>query len=127
MAYVPLPEGICDVAVPPQTPTAADVLARLKMIQGLFHADPLAYVDDSSARLADLDSALADLRKGQDGVACFNYLYMVITADIKKKIEEGGFFRDNDFINKFDAFFGDRYISALQKYAGCSTSGPAPA
>jgi hypothetical protein len=41
MTDLPPPGGICDVAVAPPTPTAAEVLVQLKKIQGLFREDPL--------------------------------------------------------------------------------------
>jgi len=115
MANVPLPEGLRAVAVPPEHPTAADVLVRLKAIQGVFR-DPPPDVAEPTGRSADLDMALSNLTKVHDGVACFNHLYKVITAEINNKINEGGFFHDNEFVNQFDAVFADRYFDAMQRY-----------
>ena len=127
MTELPLPGGICDVAVAPSTPTAAEVLVQLEKIQELFGEDPLGSAGDVSDLSADIDVALANLTSVRDGVACFNYLYTVITDDIKSKIGQGDFFRDNDFMNQFDAVFADRYFGALRKYAVGSTDDPAPA
>lgn len=125
MANVPLPEELRGVAVPPEHPTAADVLVRLKAIQGVFR-DPLADVAEPTGRSADLDMALSNLTKGHDGVACFNHLYKVITAEINNKINEGGFFHDNKFLNQFDAVFADRYFDAMQRYMNQAEDSPAP-
>lgn len=78
-------------------------------------ADPFGDAGDFSGLPPDPDSALATLKSGRDGVACFNYLYTVITGDIKSKITEGDFFRDNDFLDRFDAVFAERYFSAIRK------------
>jgi Family of unknown function (DUF5995) len=122
-----LPEGIHEVAVPPQPATAAGVLVRLKQIQRVFHEDPLATVAQPTGRPSEIDAALLDLKKGNDGVACFNHLYKVITAEIDNRITEGGFFHDNDFLNLFDVVFANRYFGAIQKYQDSSRDGPAPA
>jgi hypothetical protein len=119
MTEIPLPRGISDIAVTPPTPTAAEVLVQLKKIQALFREDPLGDSGD--------DRALAKLKSGRDGVACFNYLYTVITDDIKSRITEGNFFRDNDFLDRFDAVFADRYFSAIRKYTAGLPDDPAPA
>jgi len=126
MPSVPLPEGIERVAIPPDPPTVPGVLQRLKAIQRTFREEPLA---DAPER-ADLETALADVRKAgrtSDGVVCFNHLYRVITADISKKITQGVFFRDNDFLTQFDVIFADRYLDAIRRYSDPEKYGLPPA
>jgi hypothetical protein len=124
MANVPLPEEIRQFAVPAEPATAAVVLKQLKAIQGVFK-DPLADVAEPTGRSTDLDDALSDLKNGHDGVACFNHLYKVITAEINNKINEG-FFSSKGFLNQFDAVFADRYFDAMQRYMDQSEDRPAP-
>jgi hypothetical protein len=124
MPHVPLPEGIDKLAVPPEPPNVDGVLERLKAIQETFHGEPLANAPEP----ADLEAAIADLKKrGRDGVACFNHLYRVITAEINKKITQGGCFHDNNFLTQFDVLFADRYLDAIRRYADPVEYGPAPA
>lgn len=123
MPDVPLPEGIGQVAVPPEPATVAGVLERLKAIQATFREEPLANAPESP----DLETALSDLKKdGRDGVVCFNHLYRVITAEINKEIMRGGFFHDNNFLTQFDVIFADRYLDAIRRYTDPAKYGSAP-
>ncbi len=51
-----------------------------------------------------------------DGVACFNFLYRVITDNIFRKLGES-FFEDGDFIDRLDVAFANRYFDALRAHA----------
>lgn len=52
-------------------------------------------------------------RGSADGVACFNYLYTVITKRVLKGIEDG-FFQDRVFMTHLDVVFANRYFNALR-------------
>jgi hypothetical protein len=55
-------------------------------------------------------------RDTEDGLASFNYLYHVITTDVRDKIENGGF--DNpEFLTRLDVEFAKRYFSAIEANA----------
>ncbi len=48
-----------------------------------------------------------------DGVACFNYLYTVITKRVRDGINNG-FFQDRAFLSQLDVVFANRYFDALR-------------
>src|SRR5215469_4268860 len=117
-----LPDGIIE-ATDSEPKNVLDVLVRLKAIQETLDKVPR----EALAEPVDLNAALAYLAKGQDGVACFNYLYMVITAEIYNKINQGNFFQDNEFLIQFDVAFAKRYLAAIRKYADPATRQSTPA
>ena len=49
----------------------------------------------------------------KDGVACFNYLYTVITKRVRDGIDDG-FFQDRAFLTQLDVVFANRYFDALR-------------
>jgi hypothetical protein len=124
MPNVELPKDII-AATRPKPSDVPGVLARLKAIQSTFQEDPLAGAPEPS----DLKTVLSDLKKQprHDGVVCFNHLYRVITAEISKKIAQGDFFHNDDFLTQFDVIFADRYLDAIRRYADPAGYGPAPA
>lgn len=123
MPNVELPKDIV-AATCPEPSDVPGVLERLRAIQSTFRDDPLANAPDP----ADLKTALSDLKEGRhDGVVCFNHLYRVITAEINKKITQGGFFHNNNFLTQFDVIFADRYLDAIRRCADPAKYGPAPA
>lgn len=50
-----------------------------------------------------------------DGLACFNYLYTVITQRVYKGIQDH-FFEDTNFLSELDLTFANRYLNALRTY-----------
>ena len=48
----------------------------------------------------------------RDGLACFNYLYRVITEQVQRDYEAGTF-ADGDFITRLDVAFANRYLAAV--------------
>ena len=67
--------------------------------------------------LARLD-ALQDIaeqhppRYGEDGLACFNYLYREITTEVWEQIQKDEF-RSREFITRLDVEFAKRYFAAV--------------
>ena len=129
MPSAKLPDGIIEATHPDPT-NVPEVLERLKAIQETLDKATREALDDeeiaADADPADFNTALAYLAKRQDGLACFNYLYRVITAEINNKINQGNFFHNNEFLTKFDVAFAKRYLGAIREYAA-DGSGPVPA
>ena len=53
-------------------------------------------------------------RRGRDGLACFNFLYRIITEDVLAKTRGMDFFEDNEFLVELDVAFANRYFDALR-------------
>jgi hypothetical protein len=122
MPDVMLPDDIIKATYPEPT-NVPEVLDRLKAVhRALDQGQAPADLDPS-----DLGATHAYLAARHDGLACFNHLYRVITADINEKIEKGGFFRNDEFLTQFDVEFAKRYLNAIRKYADPSASVLAPA
>jgi len=124
-----LPHDIIE-ATNPDLADVPQVLERLKAIQDILDKelrDRLGEEIADPADHVDLDAAFASMAKRTDGLACFNYLYRVITAEINVKIEDENFFHDNDFLTKFDVAFAQRYLGAIRKYTDQHEYGTAPA
>jgi hypothetical protein len=83
--------------------TIPEVLDRLSSIQEHLH------------RTAPLGK--------HDGVACFNYLYRIITQDVWKRVQTADF-QDLTFLNNLDVAFANRYLSALRAYERNPRSAP---
>jgi hypothetical protein len=58
----------------------------------------------------------------RDGLACFNYLYTVITNQVQRDYLAGGF-ANGDFITRLDVAFANRYLSAVDAETA-SSPGP---
>lgn len=59
----------------------------------------------------------------QDGVASFNFLYQVVTRNVFEKIGTG-FFPDDEFLDRLDVAFANRYLDALREHHNRSGEGP---
>jgi Family of unknown function (DUF5995) len=77
------------------------VLDRLKEVQAAAEAHPLGR---------------------RDGVACFNYLYSVITGQVQRDYLDDKF-ADGDFITRLDVAFANRYLRGID---GAADAAPAP-
>jgi len=76
---------------------------------------PVTTVDEAIERM---DAVTRDLemhapRRDKDGVACFNYLYTVITKRVRDSINDG-FFQSREFLSLLDIAFANRYFDALR-------------
>ena len=58
-----------------------------------------------------------------DGVACFNYLYHVITGRVQENVGTG-FFQDDEFLTRLDVAFANRYFDALRAHEADPGSAP---
>lgn len=70
---------------------------------------------DALARV-EADAVLQP-RGQNDGVACFNRLYQIITTAVKEGIPRGDFPQGAEFIRVLDVMFARRYLEALAAYA----------
>jgi hypothetical protein len=70
---------------------------------------PVTRVEDVLARMQEIDAALPPA----DGVACFNKLYLAVTANIIAA-ENAGTFGDTTFLSALDVAFGNLYFEALR-------------
>jgi hypothetical protein len=61
---------------------------------------------------ANHDSLIA-IGKMSDGLACFNHLYKVVTAEILGRLETSGLFIDPTFLAMLDMQFAKRYFEAI--------------
>jgi uncharacterized protein DUF5995 len=66
-------------------------------------------IGDVLGRMQEIDTALPPT----DGIACFNKLYMTVTADVIKAGTDGAFISDG-FLTTLDVAFGNLYFSALR-------------
>lgn len=51
----------------------------------------------------------------QDGVATFNFLYQIITKNVFEKVGTG-FFPDEEFLDRLDVAFANRYLDAMRAH-----------
>ncbi len=79
---------------------------------------PVTRVEDVLARMQDIDATLPPT----DGVACFNKLYMAVTANVIAA-ENAGTFAGPAFLSALDVAFGNLYFAALRQL---ETGAPAP-
>jgi hypothetical protein len=83
----------------------------------LIEADQHAEVDRIPAvvsRLVEVQTEADSHPLGKrDGLACFNFLYHVITCQVQKDYLAGKF-SDGDFITRLDVAFANRYLHAIE-------------
>lgn len=74
-------------------------------------------------RLKEVQTAAETHPLGRrDGVACFNYLYHVVTSQVQRDYLDGKF-ADGDFITRLDVAFANRYLRGVE---GGADACPAP-
>jgi hypothetical protein len=81
-----------------------------------LEAPPVTTIDEVIDRQRALQRHLLRTapRRGRDGLACFNYLYRIITEDVRDKARRGDFFEDVEFLIELDVAFANRYFDALR-------------
>ncbi|WP_028922290.1 DUF5995 family protein [Pseudonocardia acaciae] len=79
-------------------------------------ADPLPVtVPEVVSRLDALQDIADDWpRKQWDGLACFNYLYGIITKEVLERLDGGATFQDPEFLARLDVEFAKRYFVAIR-------------
>jgi hypothetical protein len=82
-----------------------------------FGLPPVATVPEAIGRMASIQTWVEANapRRQHDGIACFNFLYHVITNRVLEWIERGEF-EDADFLTRLDVVFANRYLDALRAY-----------
>lgn len=71
-------------------------------------APPAATIADVIARMRAIDAALPS----DDGVACFNRMYLKVTLDVDNQVQQRGF-ADPDWVSRLDVVFANRYFAAV--------------
>ena len=86
---------------------------------------PVTTVSEAVARLAEIQAWTEQnsSRRQHDGIACFSYLYHVVTARVLDSLEKGRF-DDCDYLAHLDVVFANRYFDALRAYSTDPTSTP---
>lgn len=78
-------------------------------LAAILERTPVSRIDDVLARLQEIDGALP----AADGVACFNKLYLAVTANVIAAANSG-LFAGVRFIQSLDVTFGNLYFAALK-------------
>jgi hypothetical protein len=71
---------------------------------------PVTTIEEVLRRMQEIDDALPAM----DGVACFNKLYMTVTANVITA-EAGSAFASTSFLSALDVAFGNLYFAALKE------------
>ncbi len=71
---------------------------------------PVSQIGDVLARMQEIEATLPVT----DGVACFNRLYLAVTANVVAA-EQSGVFASAAFLSALDVAFGNLYFDALSK------------
>jgi hypothetical protein len=105
---------------PPDGPPAGEPAAVVP-----YTLPAVAHIAEFLARLGDLQGYIAANGPGKpnDGIGCFNALYLRVTERVRDGIGAGAF-RDPRFVTELDVSFGNRYLDALR--AGHDRPGSAP-
>lgn len=84
----------------------------------VFMKPAVSSLSEAITRMEEIGLCLeqSSPRGGQDGLACFNYLYTTITKRVRDGIDDG-FFEDRAFLTQLDIDFANRYLTALRLYA----------
>jgi hypothetical protein len=78
-------------------------------IAAILERTPVSRIDDVLGRLQEIDAALP----AADGVACFNKLYLAVTANVIAAAKSG-VFGGVRFVQSLDVAFGNLYFAALK-------------
>jgi hypothetical protein len=86
----------------------ARIVICMTALASILRRTPATSIGDVLARMQEIDAALPR----EDGVACFNKLYMAVTASVIAA-EEAATFASPVFLSALDVAFGNLYFSAL--------------
>ena len=81
----------------------------MSSLGNILNRTPVDAIGDVLARMQEIDEALPPA----DGIACFNKLYMTVTANVIDA-ETNGTFISNGFLAALDVAFGNLYFAALR-------------
>lgn len=82
-------------------------------------APPATTVDEVIARMQAIDAALP----AQDGLACFNRMYLDVTRAVGRNVRDGTF-ADPAFITHLDVVFANRYFAAVDALSAAPDDWP---
>jgi hypothetical protein len=74
---------------------------------------PATTIDDVIARMRAIDAALP----ANDGVACFNRMYLQVTCGVGDQVAQGGF-GDPAWITRLDVVFANLYFAGIGSLSG---------
>src|SRR5436190_18913396 len=69
---------------------------------------PITSLPEFIARMEAIGGSLP----AEDGLACFNRMYLHITTLVAQRLS-ASFFADPSFMNQLDVVFGNRYLAAV--------------
>ncbi len=81
---------------------------------------PVTSVDEAIDRMQQIEAALPS----DDGLACFNRMYLEVTQQVNARIAQG-FFSDPEFMEHLDVVFANIYFAAVDAAADQPTNLPA--
>jgi hypothetical protein len=70
-------------------------------------------IDEVIARMEELAESFERKHGPEDGVLCFNRLYLAVTRAVKKAARTPGFFDDPETIERLDVIFASLYFDAV--------------
>ena len=71
-------------------------------------AEPVSSIDEAVEQMRDIATALP----ADDGVACFNRMYLGVTEEVGSRIS-AGFFETPEFMEHIDVQFANLYFEAV--------------
>ena len=81
----------------------------MSVLASILDRTPVTSIDEVLARMHEIEAALP----ATDGVACFNKLYLAVTANMIVA-EQSGIFASAAFLSALDVAFGNLYFGALK-------------
>lgn len=82
-------------------------------------ASPATTIAEVIARMESIDAALP----AGDGVACFNRMYLQVTEDVDRNVQQGTF-EDPAFVSRLDVVFANLYFDAVDALSGPLAAAP---
>jgi hypothetical protein len=80
---------------------------------------PVTSVEDAVARMKAIDAALP----AQDGIACFNRMYLEVTLGVGDQLAQG-LFDDPGWVSRLDVEFANLYFAAVDSMDGPPSAQP---
>lgn len=80
---------------------------------------PAVSIDDVLARMQSIDASLPS----DDGLACFNRMYLEVTQQVDEKVKQG-LFGDPAFVTHLDVVFANLYFAAVDALSGPASALP---
>lgn len=90
------------------------------MSPGAAATGPVATVAEAVARMQEIEATL----QPEDGVACFNRIYLDVTRQVEAGLTTGTF-ADPTFLSTLDVVFANRYLAAVDASAAGVATAPA--